>query len=385
MNQIKTSVNIVLAHGDGRPVPLTMIFSQQDEPVRMPEHVVIYVDEQGGLTPKTGKSFAIGLQFGSQPWEAETMKPHLSAREHSLPTHRCIDRPYFHATDDCWPCRKRMVSIIEAVSQQYFVSLRWTFAKARSCDPLGGALYTEALHMAASSPLQFDGVKRISFRHEQLSEVNSSLKRFWQRGYIDEGLRFMVTYPGIPIQFPAVDAEEVDKTEPGVQVCDHLLWRERRELARGDVLLSDTGYLPSHTIGPAGPMLLAHYRKGTAMYPSRVPHRETAAGFPSNPVGMLWAAEAQASALSDSRAELAHLASLVADARSIASQERRSWPVLETQLRNLLTLLHTAPLFDSFTDRLGFAQLASMMLRGQDGRVPSLFTEWRHPQGVAPP
>ncbi len=80
--------------------------------------------------------------------------------------------------------------------------------------------------------------------------LNEQTVTRWFEEDVDVRLRLLENLPSLPMYVPEIVAREVEGREPGIQVADHLLWRERR-FAVTDRTLENVVTTLAPFLGPA--------------------------------------------------------------------------------------------------------------------------------------
>ncbi len=143
-------------------------------------------------------------------------------------------RGYFHASFDSknahsWFCR----SIVQGGVQAAFFANQWFFNRDDSENLEGTRLHRLSTLLGTSFVLgcDFDAIHFAiatrfgSFEPQQVDE--------WPAYCRKTGLEALVDMPQMPVRFPQITAVASDGQNPGVQVCDFVLWgRAAREFCQ---------------------------------------------------------------------------------------------------------------------------------------------------------
>jgi hypothetical protein len=245
------SVPLVVNGGDGKPSTLTMIVSiPREREATFGEELIVYADEQGTSNPNGGTDFAVGLEFGSTPIPNALIQEALDRRKCDILIHRrCRDkrthmrRDFFHATDDCEECRSILTEAIrDKLHERFFLSLRWHFPYAKPDHPEGAELHQHAIAILLGLVASHASVRRIVFKFERVQGMFAHAISKWLTEDIDIRIKVMLRH-GLLLHFVPVDVQEVGKNEHGIQVCDHLLWRENRQFIGKPERIEDAGMI----------------------------------------------------------------------------------------------------------------------------------------------
>ncbi len=146
-----------------------------------------------------------------------------------------LSRGYFHASCDSknahsWLCRAIVDSKMDAV----FSSTQWFFDREDSDQHEGAELHKLTALLSALTAIHddFDSVNiRIAEREGSLGRHH--IER-WPDYCEHACLSALVKLPALPTRFPRLDVVLATARDPGVQVCDFVLWAIQR--ARFDKL-----------------------------------------------------------------------------------------------------------------------------------------------------
>lgn len=271
--KIRTSVPLVVNGGDGNPTVLEMVLPLTPErEAAFGEELTVYADEQGTSNPRGGTDFAVGLEFGPTPVPDALIQEAINHRACNRP--RCMDRraavrrTFFHAKDDCKQCRHILADTIKnKLQERFFFSLRWHFPHAKPDHPEGAELHQHAIAMLLGLISDATGVRRIVFKFEKIQGLFVHAIRKWLAEDIDVRLKITLRY-GLMHSFVPVEIQEVGKHEHGIQVCDHLLWRERRPLDGKPERIEDAGMVFNHSQDHP-PYKITLYQHGDVTLPCR--------------------------------------------------------------------------------------------------------------------
>lgn len=159
-----------------------------------------------------------------------------------------LTRRYFHASLDSknahsWICR----GIVGASMDASFSATQWHFDRHDGGKYAGAPLHRLAAVLSVLTGFQdqYDTV------HVHLAEREGS----FQQNHADEwpdycrkmNLGGLISMPGLPVRFPRIDATLVDGSDPGVQVCDFILWAVQRSRPDGVTPAGDMTWL--HRLG----------------------------------------------------------------------------------------------------------------------------------------
>lgn len=389
------TIPLVVAGGDGRTSTLTMALpTELQREASLEGDLVVSADEQGSDNPAAAGEFACGFEFGPTPIPSDIVQGALDARKCDILVHRgCRDkrtgirRGYFHATDDCEDCRSLLAQTIRSqLRERFFISVRWKFADARPDHPEGRELHQHVVALVLGLLANSGKIRRIIFRFERTHRSFETALRRWLDTDIGVRLDTMIRQ-GIPLNFAPVDIEEVSKSDHGTQVCDHLLWRERRSLTGRSESLTDAGMAFNHS-NEHPPYKITCYQHGCTAFPtrSRLPPPRPLEQIPIEElISLVGTVEATVHHLARTKPpEVRHLERFLHDASS------RTIGKLEFTFDDFVTLhvafltvveLHfrqpeTSP--EQHQKLADLLNLSMVVARQSDGCVPSVFDEWRH-------
>jgi hypothetical protein len=260
--------------GGRAPSLLTMHFPDSVRQIDLGQDLIVYADEQGSPNRAAGQNFAVGYFFEPVPRVHEVVAAALAKGSADL---RAVIRGYFHASKDCGRSRALLADAIRNdAGDVFFTSLRWDFRAASATQPHKGELHRHALALALNRVTQRKAVRRVELRFAHAQGLGEESLARWFAEDVDVRLRLLESLPGLPMCFPEIVAREVEGSEPGIQVADHLLWRERRAGATDGDTLEDVGLSLDYELEPDKAFATAHYcRQGTALAQPgvRPPHR----------------------------------------------------------------------------------------------------------------
>jgi hypothetical protein len=140
-----------------------------------------------------------------------------------------LTRGYFHASLDSknahsWLCR----SIVESGLNASFSASLWFFDRQDGREREGADLHRLSTLLSALSVLQddYDRVHLEAARREGTFD-DADIEAFPEY-YRRHALGSLVSMPSIPARFPKIETRPVGGENPGIQVCDLVLWAVQR-------------------------------------------------------------------------------------------------------------------------------------------------------------
>jgi hypothetical protein len=361
----------------------------RDRYTRFSETVVISSDEQGGSRTNSQPEFAVGFAFGPQPFTAEGIHSALAARSCKL---ACSNRPYFHGSEDCDSCRLVAAKAIGSLpGDRFFISARWDHQQAPADAPKGALLHQYLITMALGVVQSLPEVRRLRVNIESVRGITLQSMTKWLREDLEVRLDTVIRYE-LPMAVLPVDCSIVAKKDPGIQVCDHLLWAEARLLNHADsTFWTHNNLVLSHAQSRAPYTLRFYCSKGT-YYPP--PDRIAPASPGAIPPDRLWlilaTVEISVHRFAESPpVELLHLQPLLVRAsRRIGNDDGLrddAWRELHRAFVAIAGNYSKQPhLSDAERQLAADAERLSIMIaRGVDGSIPSLFDQWRRERSSA--
>jgi hypothetical protein len=381
--RILVSVPLVVNGGDGKPTTLTMVLSTVDRSVAFGEQVIVYADEQGGSSAKQSDEFAIGLEFGPTPIDDAAIREALAARSCS---YGCSKNPFFHARADCAACKQLFAEIIRTrLQNRFFISLRWKHKEAQSKHPKGSELHQHALALALGFISSIDTVRHIIVKFERIQGLSVQTLNRWFHEDAENRVDTMIRY-GIPVPIVPIDFEPASKEEPGIQVCDYLLWAERRAL-NGETAPWERSDMSFDHSQDHPPYKITFYSRGGGTFPHRIrrPEPRDPGDFPwPQVVSMIYGIEVSIHNLAKAKPnDLRHLDRLISSA-SARTRGRRwlqfdAWQAIHRAFLSLADLYIKQP---NLTDKerqaaSDAAALSRIIADGRETRAISMFDAWQ--------
>jgi hypothetical protein len=151
---------------------------------------------------------------------------------------RTLKRKYFHACEDSKNAHSHLCTAIRDEIKGLFKSSYYYLdnSSQSSQSPYSSATrntkQTLSLELAS---LQFLNQNRnIHLYVESRESFNINHKSLWLESFFRNRERAIFDSPCIPICFPSIYIEFLDKRNPGLQVTDFLLWAVNRSMSKGD-------------------------------------------------------------------------------------------------------------------------------------------------------
>ena len=236
------------------------------------DNVIVYADESGSSAPDGSreKRFAVGLEFGLSPipldFAAALQGQRTCGPDPITGRARCFKREkrraFFHATEDCLDCRALLQKAIkDTLPDRFFVSMRWNHVTAGKDAFTGSELHQDLYSELLKAVHRLVRPKRITFRFEQIQGLSEGILKTWLRNDVDYRVQVMVD-TGVVLPLLPTGVEMVTKSDPGVQVCDHLLWLENRRWSGEAERIADAGFDRQHIHMPFGAWEISIYQHG---------------------------------------------------------------------------------------------------------------------------
>lgn len=140
-----------------------------------------------------------------------------------------LARGFFHASEDSknahsWLCR----ALVRPPLQASFSAAQWFFGRPDSDDYTGGDLHRASVLLSIMTALQddFDCIHLFVAKREGSFEQRDIDQ--WPEYSTKMQFEALLHMPSMPTRFPPIVAKLVSPGEPGVQVCDFVLWATQR-------------------------------------------------------------------------------------------------------------------------------------------------------------
>jgi hypothetical protein len=198
----------------------------------------VYIDESQAPfadAVDAGMPFRVGVLVVEAPIPAsipqagiERLRADPDAKGNKL-DEETLRRGHFHASEDSPNAHSALThAICDAGLDASFLDLQWHFGLADSNEYDGKKLHSlmNGLGSLPATQDDYDTVhllvakRKGSFDEEQI--------RGWPESWLEMGLQAFAKHPNIPMRFPRIRLSLVGGDEPGVQICDFLLWSVQR-------------------------------------------------------------------------------------------------------------------------------------------------------------
>lgn len=359
-------------------------------PASTMEELIAYADEQGDPKPNVHRDteFAVGVVVGGTPVSDEVIQRALSSRR-EIPGHDCISREYFHAKADCKKCRQLLADTIrEHFTDRIFVSLRWPFSSAPAGSHTEGDLHRLALTLALGILAANVGARRATLYFEKTKGMSVEAMTKWLDGDVNVFLNVAIQNNGqLPIAFVPFSVVRGEKEEAGLQVADHILWREHRELGGESGHMAATGFELVQSITDLGPINLRYYTSSAMGLPrgrTRPLGRHPRDLDRARVIELLLMMEANVHAVARQPLDrLRHLERIyLSSLNRTCGKENVGPDDLLSILRTFLVLLDTIPLYDSNKEEelqtaSDAARVACFLLRKEDVCWAGICNDWQ--------